>query len=276
MGVPGVATVVRAVAGVDQRRSLPALASPREVPAASAAGEAPDVWLWLDTFTRAFRPGVARAAVDLLESAGQRVGVIDTDACCGLPLVTTGQLDRARRTLDGAVTALTAYAAGEVPVVGLEPSCLATLHDDAPRLVVGAEPLRRIRTLAAHLATLDWTPPDLTGVPVVAQPHCHHASVLDWSADEGLLRGAGAELTRVPGCCGLAGNFGMERGHYDVSVAVAETHLLPAVRRHPGAVVLADGLSCHHQLADLAGVPSVHHAELLAGRIPRPGGGFAS
>ena len=76
---------------------------------------------------------------------------------------------------------------------------------------------------------------------MVAQPHCHHASVLGWEADERLLARAGATVERVPGCCGLAGNFGMERGHYDVSVAVAKTHLLPAVRARPDAVVLADG-----------------------------------
>ena len=74
-------------------------------------------------------------------------------------------------------------------------------------------------------------------------------------------------MVRVAGCCGLAGNFGMEQGHYDVSVAVAETHLLPAVRANEGAVVLADGLSCRHQLADLAGVPAMHLAELLASRL---------
>jgi Fe-S oxidoreductase len=117
------------------------------------------------------------------------------------------------------------------------------------------------------LTTAGWQPPDLTGVEVVAQPHCHHASVLGWDADERLLTGAGASVTRVPGCCGLAGNFGMEKGHYDVSVAIAESHLLPAVRSHPGAVVLADGLSCRHQLADLAGVPAIHLAELLASRL---------
>ena len=99
------------------------------------------------------------------------------------------------------------------------------------------------------------------------QPHCHHASVLGFDADERLLAAAGARVTRVAGCCGLAGNFGMERGHYETSVAVAETHLLPAVRSAPDAVVLADGMSCRLQLADLAGVPAMHLAELLAPRL---------
>ena len=126
-----------------------------------------------------------------------------------------------------------------------------------------------MRTLAELLTDLPgWTPPDLTGTTVVAQPHCHHASVLGWEADAALLARAGASVTRVGGCCGLAGNFGMEQGHYEVSVAIAEHALLPAVRAAaPGTVVLADGLSCRVQLDDLAQVPAMHLAELLASRL---------
>ena len=104
---------------------------------------------------------------------------------------------------------------------------------------------------------------------MVAQPHCHHHAVIGWAADQRLLERAGATVTQVAGCCGLAGNFGMEKGHYEVSVAVAETHLLPAVRANPGAVVLADGMSCRVQLDDLAGDPTMHLAELLASRLDR-------
>ena len=107
----------------------------------------------------------------------------------------------------------------------------------------------------------------------VAQPHCHQLAVMGWQADSALLTGAGAEVTAVGGCCGLAGNFGVERGHYEVSVAVAETALLPAVRAAPhDAVVLADGFSCRTQLEQLGRVRSVHLAELLAERLtPRQG-----
>jgi len=168
------------------------------------------------------------------------------------------------------VATLAPYVASGVPVVGLEPSCLATLRSDAVELTAdprAAQVAGGVLTLAELLARLDWTPPDLTGVEVVAQPHCHQSSILGWSADEALLKRAGATVTRVPGCCGLAGNFGMEKGHYEVSVAVAETHLLPAVREQPDAVVLADGMSCRVQLDDLAGVPAMHLAELLASKL---------
>ncbi len=115
-----------------------------------------------------------------------------------------------------------------------------------------------VRTLAELLTDLvgqgRWTPPDLTGVEVVAQPHCHHHAVLGWETDAALLARTGAAVTRVGGCCGLAGNFGVEQGHYEVSVAVAEHDLLPAVRNAGAqAVVLADGFSCRTQLDDLAG-----------------------
>ena len=125
-----------------------------------------------------------------------------------------------------------------------------------------------VRSLAEFLADRvgrgEWTPPDLTGVEVVAQPHCHHHAVIGWETDAALLARTGATVTRVGGCCGLAGNFGVEQGHYEVSVQVAEHDLLPAVRdAGPDAVVLADGFSCRTQLDDLAGRQALHLAELL-------------
>jgi Fe-S oxidoreductase len=161
---------------------------------------------------------------------------------------------------------------GASVLVGLEPSCLAVLRHDAVALLGADDPAavavaQAARTLAEVLgATQGWVPPDLSGVVAVAQPHCHQQAVLGWEADRDLLAKAGAEVTAVGGCCGLAGNFGAERGHYNVSVAVAETALLPAVRAAgPDAVVLADGFSCRTQLDHLAGRRALHLAELLAG-----------
>jgi Fe-S oxidoreductase len=110
--------------------------------------------------------------------------------------------------------------------------------------------------------------PDLSDVTAVVQPHCHHYSVMSFSTDEKLLRDAGATFTTLAGCCGLAGNFGMEKGHYDVSVAVAENALLPALRQaEEGDIFLADGFSCRTQADDLAGVTGTSLAELLASRL---------
>ncbi len=264
------AKLAKAVAGVDQRRGLPEFAakSLRKQAGGLDQLDAPDVWLWADTFTDRFAPASGLAAIRLLEDAGLRVGVIDERACCGLTWITTGQLNAARRVVTKAVETLHPYVASRTPVIGLEPSCLAAIRTDAVELV-GDERARDVaggmRSLAEFLATLDgWSPRDLTGVQVVAQPHCHQASVIGWEADEALLRRAGAEVTRVGGCCGLAGNFGVEKGHYEVSVAIAEHSLLPAVREAgAGAVVVADGMSCRTQLDDLAGVRALHLAELL-------------
>jgi FAD/FMN-containing dehydrogenase/Fe-S oxidoreductase len=261
-------------AGVDQRRSLPAFA-PRTFRAAWAARpvrqDGVPVALWVDSFTDHFAPAVAAAAVTVLEDAGYRVQVPGADTCCGLTWITTGQLDAAKRILGRTVRALAPLAEAGVPIVGLEPSCTAVLRGEAVELVddPAAERVKAAtRTLAELLtATEGWTPPSLAGLEVVAQPHCHHAAVLGWAADERLLTAAGATVTRLGGCCGLAGNWGVERGHHDVSVAVAEQQLLPAVRTAgEGAVVLADGFSCRTQLDQLADRRGLHLAELLATR----------
>jgi Fe-S oxidoreductase len=156
-------------------------------------------------------------------------------------------------------------------VIGLEPSCLAAIREDAGQLLddprvteVAAGISSLAEFLAERVAAGTWTPPDLTGVEVVAQPHCHHHAVIGWATDAALLARTGARISRVGGCCGLAGNFGVEVGHYETSVAVAEHDLLPAVRAAgPEAVVLADGFSCRTQLEDLAGRRALHLAELL-------------
>ena len=279
LGSSVVQRIARAAAGVDQRRSIP-LPARRSLrawarrtsyvtrAAALETYDVPDVVVWADTFTDHFTPHNGRAAVELLERAGLRVGVIGESACCALTWISTGQLDAARRILGRTVATLHTYAARGIPVLALEPSCLATLRSDAAELLDDprvAEVARNTVTLAELLMGRDdWAPPDLTGTEILVQPHCHHASVVGWEADARLLASTGATVTRVDGCCGLAGNFGVERGHYEVSVAVAETHLLPAVRAAgPGAVVLTDGFSCRTQLDDLAGVASIHLAELL-------------
>jgi FAD/FMN-containing dehydrogenase/Fe-S oxidoreductase len=263
-------------AGMDQRRDVPPFArrtfrqewADRDAP----DGEGVPVALWVDSFTDHFAPEVASAAARVLEAAGYGVQVPGSDTCCGLTWITTGQLDTARKILGSTVATLAPLVDAGIPVVGVEPSCTAALRSEALELVGGpaaAAVAGGTRTLAELLtATPGWEPPPMTGLEILAQPHCHHASVLGWSADAGLLARAGATVTRLGGCCGLAGNWGVERGHHDVSVTIAEQQLLPAVRRlGPDAVVLADGFSCRTQLDQLAGRRGMHLAELLADRL---------
>ncbi len=260
-----VSRLAKLAAGIDPRRSIPAFAPKTLRKSVAKGGDTPDVWLWADSFTDHFFPGNGHAAIRYLDSVGLTARVIPDDACCGLTLISTGQLDRARTLMEQTVATLRPYVDSGTPVVGLEPSCLATLRSDAEELTgETAAKLASVLSLAELVEERRLPLPDLSGVEVVAQPHCHHHAVIGWAADQRLLERAGADVTRVAGCCGLAGNFGMEKGHYEVSVAVAETHLLPAVRANPRAVVLADGMSCRVQLDDLAGVPTLHLAELLA------------
>jgi Fe-S oxidoreductase len=275
--IPLASRAVTYAAGVDARRSLPRFAtrSFRSWFAATAGErrvEGTPVVLLDDTFTNFFSPEVGIAAVRVLEDAGYSVSLPERRVCCALTWITTGQLDAARRIVSETVGVLEGPARAGVPIVGLEPSCTAAIRSDAARLdtsPAAAAVAAATRTLAELLAaTPQWRPPSMEGVEVVAQPHCHHRAVMGWGADELLLRSTGAALQRIGGCCGLAGNFGVERGHYDVSVAVAENALLPAVRaKGKDAVVLADGFSCRTQLDDLAGERSVHLAQLLASRL---------
>jgi Fe-S oxidoreductase len=241
------------------------------------------VLLWTDSFSDSLAPSVPVAAVKVLRAAGYEVLVPEHDACCGLTWISTGQLDGARKRLTHLLEVLGPYAVNGVPIVGLEPSCTAVLRSDLldllpgdPRAVAVARATRTLAELLTAPAPIGpgdrWRLPDLSDVTAVVQPHCHHHSVMTYTADHTLLTEAGASFSELAGCCGLAGNFGMEAGHYDVSVQVAERALLPALRAAaPGDVFLADGYSCRTQADHLADVQGVHLAELLAAHLP--GGG---
>ena len=266
-----VARLAKATAGIDQRRSIPAFAQKtlRRSVAKSAPldGGAPDVWIWADSFSDHFFPANGHAAIRYLESVGLH------RARDPRRRLLRAHLDHHRPARPGAArswrarsAALAPYLDSGVPVIGLEPSCLATLRSDAAELH-----RQRCTRLGDVLSLAELV--EREQLPA-ARPHrasrwspSRTATTTRSSAGRptsALLERAGATVTRVAGCCGLAGNFGMEKGHYDVSVAVAETHLLPAVRAQPNAVVLADGMSCRVQLDDLADVPALHLAELLA------------
>ncbi len=290
--LPGLRWLVRWTAGVDQRRQLPRFAdrpARQRVPLTSTAPgsepglnggsalnggpetpeQAKPVLVWVDSFSDCFTGGGVEAMVEVLRSAGYTPQFPDRSVCCGLTWISTGQREGARRQLRASLDVLHPYVVAGVPVVGLEPSCTAVWRSDARELLPDdprvAEVASGVLTLAELLARTDgWTPPNLTGVELVVQPHCHHASVLGWQADAALLKRSGATVTTLGGCCGLAGNFGVEKGHYEVSVKVAEHDLLPAVEAHPDAIVLADGFSCRTQLAELAGRTGITLAELLA------------
>jgi FAD/FMN-containing dehydrogenase/Fe-S oxidoreductase len=276
----GAAAAARAARPAPVASPAPA-ASPAATtrPAPAARPPRDQVVIWADTFTRAFSPQVAESAAAVLAEAGFEVIVPGRSVCCGLTWISTGQLRGARVRLRAAVAGLAPYAEQGATIVGLEPSCTAVLRGDLTDLL-GDDPRARAvagatRTLAETLLgpgpgraaeprDASWLRGRLAGQRIIAQPHCHHHAVLGYHADLAVLRAAGAQAEVLAGCCGLAGNFGMERGHYEVSAAVAGQALLPALRAAPeGTLLLADGFSCRVQAAQLAGWPALHLAELL-------------
>lgn len=270
------AALAKRLAGITAERTIPVLAAEtftrwarkRRGRGTVILSSDQVVTVWPDTFTNHLSPEVGKAAVRVLEAAGRTALYPERGVCCGLTYVSTGQLDKARtvmrRTLDRM-----GFSLGD-PLVVLEPSCAATLRTDLPELLPddprAAELAGSVRTLAQFLEEYapDWQPPRLDR-RVAGQTHCHQHAVLGDAAERRLRERVGLTGELSGGCCGLAGNFGFERGHWDVSVACAEEQLLPSVRSaEPGTDILADGFSCRTQLAQLAGVRARHLAELLA------------
>lgn len=254
---------------------------PRELPgsadALAPAGRAPAtrhgrVVIWVDSFSDMLGDCDLGAVVAVLADAGYQPEVLTDDVCCGLTWITTGQLDGAIKKLRKALDVLGPLAEAGIPIVGLEPSCTTVWRTDALELV-GDDPrtetvAKNVHTMAEMLEAAGWRPPSLAGHTIVAQPHCHHASILGFGPDQRLLEASGATVKTVGGCCGYAGNFGVEIGHYETSVAVAEHDLLPAIREAgPSAIILADGFSCRRQTSDLAGRRALTLAELFASHI---------
>ncbi len=274
------APLLKAVGGIAAEREIPRFAERTflrwfrdRVPGGD--GSRGPVLLWVDTFNNHFSPEVLRAGVDVLEDAGYRVEVPDGVQCCGLTWTTTGQLGVARRVAERTTRALRGHVERGTPVVGLEPSCTAALRTDLPDLLDGNPIARRLAELTGTFAELlghrtpGWTPPAITAA-AISQTHCHQHATSGFDADAALLGAAGVD-NRVldSGCCGLAGNFGFERGHYEVSRAAGEAVLLPAVRAAPAdTVVLADGFSCRTQIAQTTPRRGTHLAELLAANLP--------
>jgi FAD/FMN-containing dehydrogenase/Fe-S oxidoreductase len=281
---PRSARLAAAAAGLEHR-PLPRLADETFKAWAarrrSSAGSRGEVLLWPDTFTNLMHPHVGRAAVRVLEHAGWGVKVPTQPLCCGLTWISTGQLATGRRVLGRTIQALRDHVSAGGLVVGLEPSCAAVFRADAAELLSDDPDVTQVAQHTVTLAELltehtpGWSPPKLgDSVPeAIVQVHCHQHAILGWDADQALLRDCGVDARRLDsGCCGLAGNFGFQPGHLDVSVACAERVMLPAIRdAGPRTQVLADGFSCRTQIEQLdsGGHRPRHLAEVLAAGLDK-------
>jgi Fe-S oxidoreductase len=232
------------------------------------------VLLWVDTFSDALDPQIPRDAIAVLEAAGCDVEVSAGKACCGLTYISTGQLDAAKVRLHRALDELAPHVQAGRTVVGLEPSCTATLRSDLvellPRDPRAAEVAGSVKTVAEFLTGIGWEPPH-SGRKLLVQPHCHHYSIMGYGPDRRLLESMGCDVEVSAGCCGLAGNFGMEAGHYEVSEQIARGGILARAEASPDREILADGFSCRTQVADLAGLEGRHLVQVLADAL-RQGG----
>nr|WP_235879002.1 FAD-binding and (Fe-S)-binding domain-containing protein [Saccharopolyspora karakumensis] len=292
--VPALARVAKKAGGIDQRRAIPPLA--RETYTFRAArglqstsvpdlgiepGSRGPLMLWTDTFTNHFDPDIAADAVAVLTALGYDVQTPPRTVCCGLTWTSTGQVTAARKVLARSLNAIGAALDEGVPVVGLEPSCTAALRSDAAELLPDDPRAQRLATQVFTFAELLARHTDeltaAAGGPaqeVLVQVHCHQHAELGSEPDRAVLDALGVTATVLDsGCCGLAGNFGFEDGHYDVSMACAERALLPAVRAaEPAVDLLADGYSCRTQVRQAGEREPIHLAQ-VAVRALRSGGG---
>jgi len=295
--LPILRDIAKAVAGIPHQRTIPAFAPETfkqwffhrkqerfegerlsAAPKASANMDgalapetgAPPVLLWADTFNNYFLPSTARAATDVLEAAGFRVVVPRANLCCGRPLYDFGMLDRAESLLLDILDELQPEIEAEVPIVGLEPSCVAVFRDELVNLFPHDERARALSKQTFLLSEFMEQTNATVKLPhlkrkALIHGHCHHKSIMKMTAEESVLKHIGIDFTQpAPGCCGMAGSFGFEHDKYAVSAAIGELELLPAVRRAPSDwLIIADGFSCREQIAHGTGRHALHLAEVL-------------
>jgi Fe-S oxidoreductase len=279
----GLGRLLKKIGGLTPERSVPAFAEqtfrqwwssrpPRN------EGREP-VILWNDTFNNFFTPEVAIAAVECLEDAGFAVSIPAASLCCGRPLYDYGLLKKARKYLERILSHLEAAIREGIPIVGLEPSCVAVFRDELGNLMPDDEQARRLKKQTFLFSEFlnqkagHYIPPRLEG-RALAQIHCHHKAVLKSEDEKELLQKMGLELELLDGgCCGLAGSFGFEADHFEISKQIFEYEIGPRIRevraRHPETWILADGFSCQHQITELCGVKPLHVAQVMQKAIRR-------
>jgi len=294
--LPFLRDIAKMAAGIPRQRSIPAFASEsfktwfhrtRWKSGASAphqrrqengalAPAGPPVMLWPDTFNNYFLPSTARAAVDVLESAGFRVVVPYANLCCGRPLYDFGMLDRAQTLLLQILDELEPEIEAGIPIIGLEPSCVAVFRDELVNFFPRDERAKKLSRQTFLLS--EFLEQNSHNAPLPQFPrkallhgHCHHKSIMKMTAEESLLRRIGIDFQApVPGCCGMAGSFGFHHDKYEVSAAIGELELLPAVRRAPPDwLIIADGFSCREQIAQGTDRHALHLADVLQMALDR-------
>jgi Fe-S oxidoreductase len=271
---PGLGKLVQVIGGISIHRKMPVFATetfkdwwkrqpPRNV-------GRPPVMLWADTFNNHFHPQTLKAALEVLEDAGFRVMVPRASLCCGRPLYDFGMFDTAERLLRQVLDTLRPEIETGIPFVGLEPSCVAVFRDELRGPFPMDDDATRLHNNFLTLAEFLEKKAEGYRVPTlrrraIVHGHCHHSHVMTLAHDQSLLRNMGLNFEMLDsGCCGMAGSFGFEANHVDISVAVGERVLLPSVRQaEDDTLIIADGFSCREQIAGLTDRGALHLAQVL-------------
>jgi FAD/FMN-containing dehydrogenase/Fe-S oxidoreductase len=272
--LPLIRDIAKLVAGIPRERSIPAFAPQSFRHWFSRRGlgnpEAMPVLLWPDTFNNYFLPDTAKAAVEVLESAGYRVMLPQANLCCGRPLYDWGMLDRAKKLLLKILGTLETEIKQDVPIVVLEPSCAAVFRDELLNLFPDDERAHRLSQQTFLLSEFLEQKATHFPLPKLARKalvhgHCHHKSIMRMTDEESVLRKVGIDFqTPAPGCCGMAGSFGFEQDKYQTSLAIGELELLPAVRKASSdCLIVANGFSCREQIRQCTNRQALHLAEVI-------------
>ena len=291
---PGLSHLGKLATGMHWRRKIPLFAketfehwfkkrqtawpsSPKPLPPKGGEGVgdgAHAVMLWADTFTNYFHPEVGQAATCVLESMGYRVTIPDQPVCCGRPLYDYGWLEKARAQVSRMLATFSVYTAGNIPIVALEPGCFSVLKDELVNFFPtdpGAKAVRDNSFLFGEFLAREGKIDSLPKVnqKALVQFHCHQKSVLSVKEDSAVMAALGLDVSAPePSCCGMAGSFGFEASHYNVSMQCGERALLPAVRSaNPDTLIIANGFSCREQISQGAGRRPLHLAEVLSQRL---------
>ena len=276
---PMLRDIVKLTIGMTRSRNIPVFARQTFTQwfKRRAAGDTtkPAVILWPDTFNNHFYPEAARAAVEVLEAAGYQVRLPRQVLCCGRPLYDFGMLDLARQKLREILHGLKADIAAGVPVIGLEPSCIAVFRDELLDFFPDEPMARRLSQQAYSLSEFliqkaDWHPPKLSGKAIV-HGHCHDKAVIGMSDETQLLKRLGLDYHLLDsGCCGMAGAFGFHEDHYELSIRIGEKVLLPAVRgAGTDTLIITNGFSCREQIAQTTLRRALHLAQVLQMALTR-------
>ncbi len=280
---PGLSSLLRSLAGVTQRRRMPAFApqtfrtwfaSYRERTRRKNDGRR-RVLLWPDTFNNHFFPHTAKAAVEVLESAGYQVDIPDRPLCCGRPLYDYGFLDQAKHNLEEILDALRSEITSGTPVIVLEPSCASVFRDEMTNILSNNEDAQRLRgqtkLLSEFLVDMNYAPPTLKRRALI-HGHCHQKALWGMSAEQKVFAKMGLDAELLDsGCCGLAGSFGYEEGHYDISMKIGERVLLPKLREADReTLIISDGFSCREQIMHGTRRHGMHTAEVIQMALHQP------